>query len=94
LARRIPVVPVLTDGTPLPEAGLLPDDLTALVNRQAHFMEYRTFNTDVERLIRKLGLAGWVAKKTIPFAFLASVLSMLTVQTIVMSIMNLNFSLW
>src|SRR5262249_40860448 len=54
LARDIPVVPVLIDGAPLPDIGLLPDDLKELVDRQAEFVEYRTFDADVERLIRKL----------------------------------------
>jgi len=54
LARDIPVVPVLIDGAPLPDIGLLPDDLKELVDRQAEIVEYRTFDADVERLIRKL----------------------------------------
>jgi hypothetical protein len=58
LARGIPVVPVLLDGTPMSDVSLLPDDLKGLVDRQAEFLEYRTFDTDVERLIRKLGLAA------------------------------------
>ena len=58
LARDIPVVPVLIDGTPMPDVGLLPDDLKELVDRQAEFVEFRTFNADVERLIRKLRLTG------------------------------------
>jgi uncharacterized protein (DUF2252 family) len=58
LARDIPVVPVLIDGTPMPGVGLLPEDLKELIDRQAAFVEYRTFDTDVERLIRKLGLAA------------------------------------
>jgi hypothetical protein len=57
LARDIPVVPVLIDGTPMPDVGLLPKDLEGLVNRQAEFVEYRTFDADVQRLIRKLGLS-------------------------------------
>ncbi len=56
LARDIPVVPVLLDGTPMPDPDLLPDDLKELVDRQAEFVEYRTFDADVERLIRKLRL--------------------------------------
>lgn len=56
LARDIPVVPVLLDGTPMPEANRLPDDLKELANRQAVFVEFRTFDTDVDRLIAKLGL--------------------------------------
>ena len=56
LARGISVVPIMLDGTPMPDVGLLPDDLKELVDRQAEFVEYRTFDTDVGRLIRKLGL--------------------------------------
>jgi hypothetical protein len=56
LPRGIPVVPVLIDGVPLPDIDLLPDDLKELVDRQAEFVEYRTFEGDVERLIGKLRL--------------------------------------
>jgi hypothetical protein len=56
LARGIPVVPVLLDGASLPDIHLLPDDLRALVDRQAEVVEYRTFDNDVARLIRRLGL--------------------------------------
>ncbi|MGH6814971.1 MAG: SUMF1/EgtB/PvdO family nonheme iron enzyme, partial [Hyphomicrobiaceae bacterium] len=56
LVRGIPVVPVLLDGTPMPDADLLPDDMRKLVRRHAEFVEFRTFDTDVERLIKKLGL--------------------------------------
>ena len=56
LARDIPVVPVLLDGTAMPRADRLPDDLKGLCDRQAEFIEYRTFDTDVERLIKKLRL--------------------------------------
>jgi hypothetical protein len=58
LARGIPVVPVLLDGAPIPDVDLLPDDLKELVDRQAEFVEYRTFDADVERLIRKLRLTA------------------------------------
>ncbi len=61
LARDIPVVPVLIDGTPIPDVGLLPKDLKGLVDRQAEFVEYRTFDTDVQRLIKKLGLSPQTA---------------------------------
>jgi TIR domain len=57
LARNIPVVPVLIDDAPMPDVDLLPDDLKELVDRQAVFVEYRTFDADVERLIRKLRLS-------------------------------------
>jgi len=57
LERNIPVVPVLLDGAPIPDAERLPDDLKKLVRRNAEFVEHRTVDTDVERLIKKLGLA-------------------------------------
>jgi formylglycine-generating enzyme required for sulfatase activity len=56
LARDIPVVPVLLDGAALPQIHQLPDDLKELCDRQAEFVEYRTFDADVERLIKKLRL--------------------------------------
>ena len=62
LARGIPVVPVLLDGTAMPDVDLLPDDLKEIVNRQAEFVEYRTFDADVERLIRRLKLSQGVSR--------------------------------
>jgi formylglycine-generating enzyme required for sulfatase activity len=58
LARGIPVVPVLLDGAPIPDADRLPEDLKRLVRRNAEYIEHRTVDADVERLIRKLGLAA------------------------------------
>ena len=58
LGRDIPVVPVLLDGAPLPQAHQLPDDLKELCDRHAELVEYRTFDADVERLIRSCGLAA------------------------------------
>jgi energy-coupling factor transporter ATP-binding protein EcfA2/predicted nucleotide-binding protein len=57
LSRSITVVPVLLDGAPMPEADQLPEDMRKLVRRQAEFVEYRSFDTDVDRLIRKLRLS-------------------------------------
>jgi formylglycine-generating enzyme required for sulfatase activity len=56
LRRGIPVVPVILDGARMPEAGDLPADLSRLIRRQAEFVEFRTFDTDVARLIDRLGL--------------------------------------
>jgi hypothetical protein len=64
LARKIPVVPVFIDGAPLLDSDLLPDDLRELAERQAEFVEFRTFHADVERLIRKLNLGQAVDKVT------------------------------
>lgn len=57
LHRGIPVVPVLLDGAPIPDTDRLPEDLQRLTRRNAEFVEHRTVDTDVDRLIRKLGLA-------------------------------------
>jgi len=56
LARGIPVVPVLLDRAPIPEVDKLPEDLEKLVHLNAEFIEHRTIDADVERLIRKLEL--------------------------------------
>jgi hypothetical protein len=56
LKRGIPVVPVLLDGTPMPDENELPDDMKSLVRRQAEYIEYRTFDADVNRLIKRLEL--------------------------------------
>ena len=58
LTRDIPVVPVLLDGAELPDEEGLPDDIKGLLYRNAEFVEYRTFDADVQRLIRKLGVGG------------------------------------
>jgi CHAT domain/TIR domain len=56
LARDISVVPVLLDGTSMPDVGLLPEELKQLVDRHAELVEYRTFYADAERLLKKLRL--------------------------------------
>lgn len=57
LARGIQVVPVLLDGASIPDKDKLPDDLEKLALRNAEFVEHRTADTDIEQLIKKLGLA-------------------------------------
>lgn len=42
----------------MPHAHQLSNDLKELCDRQAEFVEYRTFDTDVERLIKKLRPGG------------------------------------
>jgi formylglycine-generating enzyme required for sulfatase activity len=66
LARGIPVVPVILDDAPIPDVDLLPDDLKELADRQAEFVEFRTFDADVERLIRKLRLSPAVGQTGSP----------------------------
>jgi hypothetical protein len=56
LTRNIPVVPILLDRAELPDADKLPADLQDLINRQAEFIEFLTFDHDAARLISKLGL--------------------------------------
>jgi hypothetical protein len=56
LRREIQVVPVLLDLPTMPSAENLPEDIRKLVRRQAALVEFRTFDTDVKRLIRKLGI--------------------------------------
>jgi hypothetical protein len=57
LVREIPIVPVLLEGAPIPIEHDLPDDLKELVHRNAEYIVHRTVDTDVQRLIKKLGLA-------------------------------------
>jgi hypothetical protein len=57
LARGIPVVPIMLDRADLPDPQKLPADLQNLVDRQAEFVEFRTFDHDVARLISRLGLS-------------------------------------
>ena len=63
LTRDIPVVPILLDGVEMPDEAELPDDIKGLLNRNAEFVEYRTLDADVQRLIKKLGMGG-SAKQT------------------------------
>jgi hypothetical protein len=42
----------------MPEADQLPEDMRSLARRQAEFVDYRSFDTDVDRLIKKLGLGN------------------------------------
>ena len=64
LSRGIPVVPLLIDGAAIPREEQLPSDLRALVRRQAEILEYRTFDTDVRRLIGRLGLNNEIGEKS------------------------------
>jgi hypothetical protein len=61
LARKIPVVPVLLDSAQMPLAEELPDDMKALRRRNAEFVDYRTFDPDVQRLIKKLEIGETTA---------------------------------
>jgi TIR domain len=54
LKRGIRVVPVLVEGATMPEVGELPDDLKALVRRNAVEIGHNRFNADSERLVTAL----------------------------------------
>lgn len=54
LARKIRVIPVLLDGTPMPKEAELPEALHGLVWRNAIEVSNTRFNSDVERLFQVL----------------------------------------
>ena len=56
LKRGIPVIPILLEGTPVPKADQLPDDLKELALRNGLNVRHASFSDDMERLIR--GLKG------------------------------------
>ncbi len=58
LDRGIPVVPVLVDGTALPDVDDLPDDVSELVDRQAAEIGHRTYKSDIEDIVARLNLRG------------------------------------
>jgi formylglycine-generating enzyme required for sulfatase activity len=56
----------MLDGATIPGAEQLPDDLQRLMRRNAEFIDHRTVDTDVERLIRKLRLTDRPAQTDQP----------------------------
>lgn len=82
LTKGIPVVPVLIDETPMPEAGELPDVLRALAERHAVRVADAGWPDDVARLIAALEAAlgtrrptplrrRWIAGAVVAAALLA-----------------------
>jgi hypothetical protein len=57
LKRGIGVIPVLVDGASMPRSADLPEDLKALVRRQAVAVSHDRFRADAERLIDAVGRA-------------------------------------
>jgi len=57
LSRGIRVIPVLVDGTSMPNSGELPDNLKPLARRNAVLVNHHSFHNDVNRLIEQLELA-------------------------------------
>lgn len=67
LGRGIKVFPVLVDGAPPLRAEQLPDDLQALVRRQAIALDYRRFNADVKQLVRAIRAeSGLAVRRWLP----------------------------
>jgi uncharacterized protein (DUF2235 family) len=54
LRRDIPVIPVLLDGTKIPGARDLPDDLKELAQRNGLDVRHASFHSDMDKLIRAL----------------------------------------
>ncbi len=63
LARGIPVIPVLVEGTPMPGELQLPADLLPLRRRQAVELRSREFRQDVERLVGKIREAHKIGRQ-------------------------------
>src|SRR6476660_9370735 len=66
LTRDITVVTVMLDGAEIPDEAQLPDDIKGLLSRNAEFVEYRTFDGDVQRLLKKLGVGGSAKQAAAP----------------------------
>ena len=54
LKRKIRVIPVLVGGASVPTTDLLPDDLDALAQRQAHELTDKRWSFDVEQRVKTL----------------------------------------
>ena len=54
LKRDIPVIPILLEGTRVPKADKLPDELKELALRNGLDVRHASFPNDMERLIREL----------------------------------------
>ncbi len=54
LERNIPVIPILLEGTRVPNAARLPDDIEALARRQGLDVRHASFRADMDRLVRAL----------------------------------------
>jgi len=63
LKRGIRVIPVLVDGASMPRSGDLPDDLKALVRRNALEVSHNRFRADTERMIAEVERALLTAAK-------------------------------
>src|SRR5262249_13149127 len=55
--RKIPIVPVLVDGAPMPMASELPDNVKPLARLQAAEIHHDTFGRDAEALVARISEA-------------------------------------
>jgi lysozyme family protein len=58
LQRDIPVVPVLLEGTKIPKASSLPEDIKSLTLRNALHLRHGSFQIDLDRLVQQLKVRG------------------------------------
>lgn len=56
LARDIPLLPLLLDGTPMPSAEDLPDEIKDLSTRHAIPIRHASFHADMDKLVRAIRL--------------------------------------
>ncbi len=54
LRRNIPVIPILLDGTRVPKAEHLPDDLDGLARRNGLDVRHASFHADMDKLVLQL----------------------------------------
>ena len=54
LARGLPIIPIMIDGTPLPPALTLPEDIRQLVYYQKYDLSHEHFGRDIGELISNL----------------------------------------
>ena len=65
LEQRVPVIPVLVDGTPVPAEQSLPEPLRPLARRDAHDITDERWTYDVEQLVTAIQrLAGAPARRS------------------------------
>jgi len=58
LRRKIPVIPILVDGTKIPKADQLPADLQQLARRNALDLRNASFDADMGKLVKQLKALG------------------------------------
>ncbi len=79
LQRDIPLIPILLDGTKIPSAELLPDNMKELAVRNALDVRHASFHADLDRLVGELKRIVPGSTGAISEALLALVVSALAV---------------